>query len=337
MCRVSVITSVYNGERFIGETIDSIRAQTMKDWEHIIVDNCSTDRTVEIIEEYMKTDPRIRLIKNQENVGQIPNLNKAIELAKGEYIARSDADDISYPSRFEKQLAYMKEHPEAVLVGSEMDSWWDGTTKKYSGEHFFCDEKEIRFGTLFFCVMPNSSFFIRKKALTDHQIRYRDYQYAEDWAIIVDLLQAGSAYKFPESLIMYRIYGDQLTQKLPAELRIRETEEIMFRYLETQDIGERLIVEKAIRGELDGKKDLAKFEEVLGSYAKSSGVSGKSCVRKAYWQIMNWQRGSAALFFSYAKSPLREKGWLFSLGGLAFLKKCLMHYGKKRFCGGEDQ
>lgn len=330
MCMISVITSVYNGERFIAETIESIRQQTVTDWEYILIDNCSTDRTVEIIEGFAAKDSRIQLIRNKENVGQIPNLNKAIELAKGKYIARSDADDISYPKRFEKQLAYMEANPSTVLVGSEMDQWWDGEVKKFSGTPAFCNEQEIMFGTLFFCTMPHSSFFIRKSALTGHGIRYRDYRYAEDWAMIVDLLAVGGAYRIPESLIMYRIYGDQLTQKLPAELRINETEEIMLRYLKTQPVRDKELMRRGLCGVLSGRKEIKLLEEELMDYARCCGLDAKneSGVRKAYRQIINWQTGNAALFFAYATSPLRERGWFFSIGGLVFLKKCLVHRGR---------
>ena len=103
---VSVVMSVYNDEQYLKESLDSIFAQTISDFELIIVDDCSTDRTVEIIENYH--DDRIRLIRNTENRGLTRNLNTALEYVQGTYIARMDGDDKSRPERFEKQIAYLE-------------------------------------------------------------------------------------------------------------------------------------------------------------------------------------------------------------------------------------
>lgn len=343
MCQISVITSVYNGERFIAETIKSIQDQTFTDWEYLITDNCSTDRTAEIIEEFAKTDPRIKLFKNAENVGQIPNLNRMISLAKGKYIARTDADDLSYPTRFAKQYAYLEEHPEVVLVGSQQDTWWDGEVRTFSGRPIANTLEELRFSSLFFDVMPNSSFFYRKSALEEYGIQYRDYAYAEDWALIDDLLGAGEIFVLPEALILYRVYGDQLTQRLPAELRIAETEEISLRYLSTQPIEDKTIFEKTIKGKLTSRKEYHALENALVQYALSCGLGSDAhgaasyeCVRHSYRTLMNWQRGNLSLFFTYAMSPLRQRGWFFSVSGLVFLKKCLLHRGKVRHFGGVE-
>ena len=111
---VSVVMSVYNDEQYLKESLDSIFAQTIQYFELIIVDDCSTDRTVEIIENYH--DDRIRLIRNTENRGLTRNLNTALEYVQGTYIARMDGDDKSRPERFEKQIAYLEQHPELMLI-----------------------------------------------------------------------------------------------------------------------------------------------------------------------------------------------------------------------------
>ena len=111
---VSVVMSVYNDEQYLKESLDSIFAQTIQAFELIIVDDCSTDRTVEIIENYH--DDRIRLIRNTENSGLTRNLNTALEYVQGTYIARMDGDDKSRPERFEKQIAYLEQHPELMLI-----------------------------------------------------------------------------------------------------------------------------------------------------------------------------------------------------------------------------
>ena len=101
---ISVLMSVYNAEEFLHEAIDSVLAQTYTNFEFIIIEDASTDKSQRIISSY--EDPRITLIQNLSNLGLPRSLNKGINLAKGKYIARMDADDISLPERFEKQLSF---------------------------------------------------------------------------------------------------------------------------------------------------------------------------------------------------------------------------------------
>jgi glycosyltransferase involved in cell wall biosynthesis len=114
--QVSVVMSVYNGGRFSAEAIDSILRQTFADFELIIIDDASTDDTAAILASY--GDPRIRRIKNTENLGLTRSLNLGISLAKGFYIARHDADDISEPDRLRQQVAFLRSHTGVGLVGT---------------------------------------------------------------------------------------------------------------------------------------------------------------------------------------------------------------------------
>ena len=107
---------VYNTEKYVGEAIRSVLDQTFGDFEFLIVDDGSTDGTVRVVEGF--EDPRIRLIR-QENQGCYPARNRAISEARGEYLANMDADDLLLPTRFEKQVRYLDEHPEVVLVGTK--------------------------------------------------------------------------------------------------------------------------------------------------------------------------------------------------------------------------
>lgn len=111
---ISVILPAYNAERFLREAIDSILRQTYKDFELIILNDGSTDKTEEIALSY--TDARIRYVKNRQNLKLIKTLNKGIELARGKYIARMDADDISLPNRFEEEVKFLEKHPDLSVV-----------------------------------------------------------------------------------------------------------------------------------------------------------------------------------------------------------------------------
>lgn len=115
--KVTVLMAVYNGERYLREAIESILGQSFADFEFFIVNDGCTDSSRDIILSYR--DPRIRLIDNQENIGLTKSLNIGLSLASGEYVARQDADDISYPTRIEKQIEYFETYPHTVLLGTQ--------------------------------------------------------------------------------------------------------------------------------------------------------------------------------------------------------------------------
>jgi glycosyltransferase involved in cell wall biosynthesis len=107
---VSIITPNYNSEKFIAQTIESVLAQTYQNWEMIIVDDCSTDRSYDIASKYVEKDNRIKIYRMEKNGGAALARNKAIELSRGEYLAFLDSDDLWYPEKIEKQLQFMIEN-----------------------------------------------------------------------------------------------------------------------------------------------------------------------------------------------------------------------------------
>src|SRR5579859_2675921 len=113
---VSVAMPVYNAQRYLAQAVDSILAQSFKDFEFIIIDDGSTDSSTEILRKYEAADPRIRLF-SRPNTGLTIALNEALGYARGRYLARMDSDDVSLPRRLEKQVAFMEDHPDHVAVG----------------------------------------------------------------------------------------------------------------------------------------------------------------------------------------------------------------------------
>lgn len=114
---ISVVMAVYQGERYLAKSIESILSQTVKSFEFIIVDDGGSDNSVAIIEEYQARDPRIVLIRNRVNLGLGGSLRVGVNAARGEFIARMDCDDISPADRFASQIAYLYEHPEIAILG----------------------------------------------------------------------------------------------------------------------------------------------------------------------------------------------------------------------------
>ena len=121
MCKVSIIMGIYNCEDTLGEAINSLIDQTLSDWELVLCDDGSSDRTYQIAEQYRQNYPqKIILLRNSQNCGLNYTLNKCLKAASGEYIARMDGDDISLPTRLEKEAAFLDEHPEYAIVSTPM-------------------------------------------------------------------------------------------------------------------------------------------------------------------------------------------------------------------------
>ena len=116
--KVSVLMPVYNGERYLREAVESILNQTYSDFEYIILDDGSSDSTGSILDEYAARDRRIVLAHNETNIGIARSLNRGLELARGEYIARMDADDVSLPGRLAAQVVFLDAHPEVGVLGT---------------------------------------------------------------------------------------------------------------------------------------------------------------------------------------------------------------------------
>lgn len=134
---ISVIMGVYNCEETVIEAIQSIERQTYTNWQFIICDDGSKDRTYDVIADYIKNDPRFILIRNSENCGLNKTLNNCLAEAQGEFIARMDGDDLCEPDRFEKQIRTLNENPEFAICGTPMKffdhngCWGSNTVPKY--------------------------------------------------------------------------------------------------------------------------------------------------------------------------------------------------------------
>ncbi len=123
--KVSVIMGVYNSAKKLTTAIESISNQTFTDWELVVFDDGSTDNSMELLEELASKDNRINIYQNPKNLGLAITLNNCLNVARGDYIARMDDDDISHPERFEKQVAFLDMHPEYALVGTNRNMYDD--------------------------------------------------------------------------------------------------------------------------------------------------------------------------------------------------------------------
>ncbi|MCJ8165335.1 glycosyltransferase [Pontibacter sp. E15-1] len=210
MPKLTVLMPVFNAERFLAEAIDSILAQTLSDFEFLIIDDGSTDGTAAMVASY--TDPRIRFYQNEKNMGISPTLNRGIELASTPYIARMDADDISYPERLEKQYAYLQAHSECAMVSSLVRVVTeDGLfvrQDKFRSEFFY-------YNLIFICWIYHPTVLYRKQAVLE--IGMYTAAYAEDYELFWQLSRRHVLYNLPEVLLDYRTTSQSLHQVLRKE------------------------------------------------------------------------------------------------------------------------
>jgi len=183
--KISVIMSVFNNEDCVGKTIDSILSQTFNRFEFIIIDDCSTDKSLQILKAYAKKDKRIRIAINKKNLGLTKSLNKGLRLARGEYIARQDADDLSLPKRFELQIAFLDNNPDVFLLGT--NAFFSYNDKKFI-KGTICGVENNKKMLLKNNHMIHSSIMFRN----NRKIRYREKFYcAQDYDLYLNLLSEG--------------------------------------------------------------------------------------------------------------------------------------------------
>lgn len=211
--KVSVVMCVYNAEKYVSQSIESILFQTYNDFEFIILDDCSTDSTLDLVKKYQKQDTRIKVITNNENKGLTYSLNKAIEFAKGEYIARMDADDISHKQRLEKQVGFLERNNDIAVLGT--------CAKNINEEGIITGNRRVplnhtKIEEVIKIVNPliHPSVMFRKKRIEDiggYDNRYRVVQDYELWfrCIEYDLKLAN----LPYELIYYRVNDNYLNRK----------------------------------------------------------------------------------------------------------------------------
>ncbi len=247
--KVSVIMSVYNGEKFLSIAIESILNQSYTDFEFIIIDDCSTDESLKIINTYAQQDNRIKIITRDQNIGIkgfIKNLNYGISIAKGKYIARMDQDDISSENRFLQQASFLDNHPEIAMVGAQIN---------------FINEKGEKIGEKIGALEHNE---ITEKITSQIQlfhpvIMFRNYLniyyrekfiYCEDYDLYLNYITENKKLaNINEKLLDYRILetslsrkGDNFIKKLMVEKSLyfyklrRETGKDLYEDFDNQEV-----------------------------------------------------------------------------------------------------
>lgn len=222
MPRVSIIMGIYNGEEKMDEAISSICNQTYQDWEFIICDDGSSDHTYDKLVEWAKKDFRIHVLANKANMGLAVTLNKCIEESQGEYIARMDDDDFSYPERLKLQVDFLDEHEEYAFVSSLVDCF-DG--KNIVKNHFLRAEKPQKNSFLSGTQFVHPATIFRKNCLNivgGYKTGWETNR-VEDYDLFMRLYAAGfKGYNIQIPLLRYFVNPEAMQRKRLYRYRLNE-------------------------------------------------------------------------------------------------------------------
>jgi glycosyltransferase involved in cell wall biosynthesis len=339
---VSVIMPVYNCEAYIRESLESILNQTIADFEFLIIDDASKDKTADLIKCY--NDPRIHLIEKPVNTGYSNSLNLGIKLAKGKYIARMDGDDISLPERFAKQVAFLERNPEVVACGSFCYRMGENKIVFVPEKH-----ESIKLTLLKENAIVHPSVMMRKDALDELSMVYDvGKEPAEDYHLWVRLLLIGKLHNLQEVLLNYRVHNTQVTKKRnEQQLNSATSSKLeLLKYLnlkinaEEREVFKKIFLNKAeftineieifqrlkdklIAGNVEGFFEQHGFQEYLIYLENRLGkkVLASFCIER--------KKFSPLIFFQYLKLKKKWKYKLDHYGELKLFIKSIIFYQRK--------
>lgn len=275
MPKISVLMPVYNTDpHHLKQAIDSVLNQTFDDFEFIIVNDASTKAHVNyVVQSY--TDPRIVYIQNNLNMGISAARNMMLDLAKGEYIAVMDHDDMCLPTRFEKQTHFMDMNRDHVLCGTAYRRF--GSLFKKNVIRYPTDSNAIK-ATLFFkSVVHHPSAMIRKQAIADHNIRYDETLVSSnDRKLYLDLSMHGKIHNLHEVLCLYRIHSG-MTSKIKRQIIVQDQKRLRAEFLNkmglSMSVGDEDILDQYIvkgRSRIKDKEILVSIQNILEGMVKSN-------------------------------------------------------------------
>jgi glycosyltransferase involved in cell wall biosynthesis len=214
---VSVVMPAFNAARFLDEAVCSILDQTFRDFEFIIIDDGSTDDTTHILEKYVKIDNRVKMFR-QANEGMIPALNRGCRLARGHFIARMDADDISLPHRIERQVEFLEGHPEIGIVGT----WASRIDENGSVIGEWClspNPKVLKWNHFFNACVIHPTVLMCREIVEKINFYRPDATHAEDRDLWLRASAITEFSNIPEILLKYRVWGKSTSRRLRQEYR----------------------------------------------------------------------------------------------------------------------
>ena len=302
---ISVIMSVYNGETYLEEAIESVRNQSFENWELIVINDCSTDSTAEILAEFSLKDERIKVYTNEVNLKLPTSLNKAISLSEGKYIARMDADDICLPDRLEKQYKFMEENVDVALSSCRFMTVRNGVYMS-GGAGGRCDGDAVK--AMLLVANPILHPGVIAKAGVLKEFSYdTSLTCTEDLELWTRLAMNNQKMAIlPECLLIYRLHDKQITSTT-LERQHKEVLKIQDKYY----------------GMLLEKMD----EEMKEFYIRAVYFTEKPCIDK-FLEYVKWLKGATRENFdkdavNYALLEVLAEYKRCGVSGVAVLKAML--------------
>lgn len=264
--QITVLMSVYNGEKYVVDAVESVLSQTFNDFEFLIFEDCSKDNSLSILREYAKKDSRINLIANETNQGLTANLIQGMNIAKGTYLARMDADDICLPERFEEQVAYLNKHQDISLLGSSV-IFFDDSGYEFIGYQPLAHD-QIKVELLLGYTMMHPSVMMRLGDFRKHNLNYDiTFRYSQDFDLWVRAIRKLNFMNLSEPLLKMREHASKISRTVkPDQKRLSDRR----RESQLKELGVQLSTEEIrlfnSRGSMVTEKidnEVKLFEQVL--------------------------------------------------------------------------
>jgi glycosyltransferase involved in cell wall biosynthesis len=345
--KVSVLMSVYNGSQYLRESIESILNQTFTDFEFIIINDCSTDNTWEILNEYAIQDQRLVLISNPENLGLTKSLNKGLQVAKGEYIARQDADDISLPQRLETQASLLNKHSDIALVSCNIEiiNSEGCPIEKY---HRSCESDLVGWYLLFYNHLGGHSQVIFRRDIVMNLGGYcENYRYAQDYELWCRIVKVGKIVILPEFLLQQRRHNQSISLVKALEQDAYALAQVKHNI--SQLIGKEISIEEAKylrefcfghwkpRSALARRKVRvinAKIKEISQAFVQESSFHHDMSRRLRRWigeQFVSWTKSLSTQYSLMAKILVFLYALIWNpIGGIKYLITSIITFPRRR-------
>ncbi len=314
--QITVLMPTYNGEKYLKDSIASILNQTFKDFELLIINDGSPEKTDKIIESFH--DERIRYIKNQTNIGISQSSNLGLSLARGRYIARQDHDDIALPTRLEEQFNYMEAHPEIGVCGTGYQIFGKKNRKVIHPT----EDKAIKARLLFKCTMAHQTTLIRKEVLEKYGLKYdTEFQSSNDRKLWIDLCNYTKFHNLPQILLKYRMHRGMTSQTKRAIVleEARKMRRILYNRMniklsgDLQEVADTYLFQG--RARVKDLTTLKKIEQILLTFIEANNKTNvfdkeefaqtcgeyfhKKCINGGFFGHINTKK-------TYNNSPLRH-------------------------------
>jgi hypothetical protein len=306
---VSVVLPVYNGERWLRESVQSVLGQTFRDFELIAIDDGSTDDSPRVLAELAAADSRVRVHTNPRNLGLIPSLNRGFALARGRYIARLDADDVALPTRLERQVARLEAEPRLGVVGSAYYRLDEQGRRRLSLPPL--SDTAIRWQLLFGNVWCHSTIMLRASLLAGAGDPYSDHRHAEDYELWVRLLRTSRGETLREPLVLYREHGGSVsrehrTAQIAMVDRIASAQlATLLPGLETANHGLQALrrARRAMLKSVDAIEAVGRILDLFPAFARQPGIDAREARRlERRWIEMVCSRAPAGALRRLARS-----------------------------------